>query len=129
MATVQHKQPAPSIVSAEDAHMLSGPTEAPMIPRAVHQPRIGRGHRIGRRSEGGMCEGVRLAHILQGSEVGVPHLTSRSNAVETSCIRKENEHIFTRSYLIALGCISSSSGISLQKHAGGRTLPLCHYYN
>ena len=54
-----------------------------MLSGAVHHPRIGRSHRVGGRSEGGMHEGVDFAHIFEGGVVNVPHLTT-TNVMETS---------------------------------------------
>lgn len=53
--------------------MLSSPTEAAVFPWALNHPGVGGSNRVGGRSEGGMREGVSLAHILQGSEVNIPH--------------------------------------------------------
>lgn len=74
-------------------HMLSSPTEATMLPWSIHYPRVGRGHRVGGRSEGGMREWVGLAHVLEGSEVNVPHLPSSADAMETSWIIEIEIHI------------------------------------
>ena len=65
-------------------HVLSSPTEATVLPRSIHHPRVGRSHRVGGRSEGGMREWVGLAHILKVSEVDVPHLSSSADTMETS---------------------------------------------
>ena len=64
-------------------YMLSSPTEASMFPWALHHPGVGGSDRVGGRSEGGMREGVILTHILQGSEVNIPHW-SPTKTVQTS---------------------------------------------
>ena len=62
-----------TLESHTQTYMLSSPTEAAVFPWALNHPGVGGSNRVGGRSEGGMREGVSLAHILQGSEVNIPH--------------------------------------------------------